>query len=120
MTYVKNLKNIRLMITEKTYKALKVLENTSFSNPMTANSFALILWGEDEDKRYLFTAVSNGGNGACAGKKAWLCAGSMLGRMAKKGLVKWYSRTLSGTNTGYCITNMGKRSVEEYEKYHKE
>ena len=105
-----------MMITEKTYKALKVLENTTFSRPMPANSFALALWGEDEEKLYLFEAVSNSGNGAAAGKKAWLCAGSLLGRMAKKGFVKWYSRSFSGTHTGYCITNIGKQAIEEYEK----
>lgn len=108
------------MITEKTYKALKVLEKTTHKYPMPANGFAIALWGDDEDKKYLFTAVSNGGHGGAAGKKAWLCAGSLLGKLAKKGLVKWISRAFSGTYTGYMITTTGKQAIEEYEKSHGE
>lgn len=107
------------MITEKTYKALKVLEKTSVMNFMTANWFAVKFWGEDEDKRYMFTAMTNGGNGACAGKKAWLCAGSFLGKLAKKKLVRWESKK-DGSSKGYYLTNTGRQAIEEYERSHGE
>ena len=104
------------MITEKTYKALKVLEKTNTLKTMTANSFAILLWGMDESKSYLFTAVSNGGNGACSGKKAWLCAGSFLGRLAKKGLVHWQPRIQGACSAGYAITQAGRDAIAEYER----
>ena len=103
------------MITEKTYKALKVLQSLHSSRPMTANEFAFALWGKDEEKGYLFTAVTNGGNGACAGKKAWLCAGSLLGKLAKKGLTRWECKR-DGTNRGYSLTSRGIEAIKEYEK----
>ena len=104
------------MITEKTYKALKVLESTNPIRTMTANSFAILLWGGDEDKKYLFTAVSNGGHGGAAGKKAWLCAGSLLGRLAKKGFVRWQPRIQGVCSAGYTITQAGRKEIEEYER----
>jgi len=107
------------MITEKTYKALKVLESTSVIDVMTATTFAIKYWGNDEDKRYLFTAVTNNGNGACAGKKGWLCAGSLLGKLEKKKLVRWECRR-DGSHRGYFLTNIGRQAVEEYERSHGE
>ena len=80
------------MITAKTYKALKILEHTRNLRVMTAKDFALAFWGNDESKQYLFTAVSNSGNGACSGKKAWLCAGSYLSALYKRKLVVWRPR----------------------------
>lgn len=65
-------------------KALEVLSNSA---GLTAGSFAVQYYTEPRH-RYLFTAVSNQGNGACAGKKAWLCAGSFLGKLCKEGLVR--------------------------------
>lgn len=104
------------MITPKTYKALKVLENTSPLSPMAANFFACRLWGKDEDKKHLFLAVTNIGNGACSGKKAWLCAGSLLGKLAKRGLVKWVPRIKGYCPDGYCLTNIGREELLQYEK----
>lgn len=72
-------------MTEKTLKALKVLY--SREEGMTANLFAYELWGDDPEKEDLFLAMSNQGNGACAGKKAWLCAGSYLAKLCKAGYV---------------------------------
>lgn len=58
------------MITEKTYKALKILAaRTNWNTPIMAKEFAWLLWGDEPDKRYLFEAHTNTGNGACAGKK---------------------------------------------------
>ena len=72
------------MLTQKQIKALQILEQ--YPGGLTARQFAQ-LYFTDKEHEYLFTAVSNQGNGACAGKKAWLCAGSLLGKLAKKGLV---------------------------------
>lgn len=74
------------MTTPKQRKALRILWETG-AEGLTANQFAARYF-IDSNQEYLFTAVSNQGNGACAGKKAWLCAGSLLGRLRKAGLVK--------------------------------
>lgn len=100
------------MITYKTYKALKCLEHTKVDIPMSAHLFAHRYWGEDENKRYLFTAVTNSGNGATSGKKAWLCAGSLLSKLAKRGLVMWLCRPYHG----YTITSKGLDAIREYEQ----
>lgn len=64
-------------------RALEILRR----NPsITANRFAMLFY-TDTKSEYLLEAVSNQGNGACAGKKAWLCAGSYLAKLIKKGLV---------------------------------
>lgn len=67
----------------KTRKALEILRD----HPgLSANRFATEYFDAPQHN-YLFTAVSNQGEGACAGKKAWLCAGSILGKLRKQGLV---------------------------------
>ena len=107
------------MITEKTYKALKVLLPTKdFAVVMSANNFAQRLWGNDPEKQYLFTAVTNGGNGACAGKKAWLCAGSYLSKLAKKRFVRYTTRHEGYHGSGYQITKQGLEAIKEYESCH--
>jgi len=104
------------MITTKTYKALKVLEVTkNYCMVMSANNFAMKFWGDDPDKKYLFTAIANSGNGACAGKKAWLCAGSYLSKLQKRKLVRWESRNPGYHGTGYKITKHGLEAIKEYE-----
>lgn len=100
------------MITYKTYKALKCLEQTKVDNPMSAHLFAHRYWDDDEKKRYLFTAVSYGDNGAVSGKKAWLCAGSLLSKLAKRGLAMW----LFKPHHGYTITSKGLDAIREYEQ----
>ena len=91
------------MITEKQYKALKIVQEksrNSSNRTVRAYEFALAMWGKDLDKDYLFTGVSNQGNGACAGKKAWLCGGSYLGRLVKMGYLRrmgfYYYMSLGG------------------------
>lgn len=71
------------MITPKTAKALKILKE--YPN-ISANTFAQFYF-QGTPHEILFSACFNQGNGACCGKKVWLCAGSLLGRLAKKGLV---------------------------------
>lgn len=94
------------MLTPKQAKALAVLRD----HPgITANGFAT-LYFTDPSQESLFTAVSNQGNGACAGKKAWLCAGSLLGKLAKKGLV----RRDYGSGTGrFYLTNEGENKLKQ-------
>ena len=95
------------MISDKQHKALVIL--TRHPEGITASRFAVEYFTEPEYE-YLFTAVSNQGNGACAGKKAWLCAGSLLGRLIKKGLV----RKLISRNRGadhFFITEKGKETL---------
>ena len=88
-------------MTEKTIKALKILASME-NGGITPNRFAMKFWGDDPERQSLFTSVANAGNGACAGKKAWLCAGSYLNKLVKKGLAaKTY-------NFHYCISRQGK------------
>lgn len=98
------------MLTETAYKALKAIEdgNPTFRRGASAMTIAVAVWGEDPGKQYLFTAVSNQGNGACAGKKAWLCAGSLMGKLIKQGLAR-------KGEYGYYLTEMGRKAVYEYE-----
>ena len=104
------------MITEKTYKALKILKPTKdYSMVMSAFVFAHHFWGNEPEKRYLFTAVSNSGHGATASKKAWLCAGSYLSKLAKNGLVKWHPQLEGYHGSGYKITSKGLEAIKEYE-----
>lgn len=96
------------MLTPKQAKALDILRN----NPgCTANTF-VALYFTDPSQESLFTAVSNQGNGACAGKKAWLCAGSLLGKLAKKGLV----RRDYGSGTGkFYLTSKGENKLASHQ-----
>ena len=95
------------MLTRKQTKALLILE----AKPgLTANGFAQYYFNGPEHE-YLFTAVSNQGNGACAGKKAWRCAGGVLGRLVKQGLAS--SRfSMNGVRT-YTVSEKGKRQLGE-------
>ena len=105
------------MITEKTYKALKILAPTiDFSVVMSALVFAQKFWGNDPEKQSLFTAVSNCGHGAASSKKAWLCAGSYLSKLAKKKLVRWTPSLNGYHGTGYQITSHGLQAIKEYEQ----
>lgn len=108
---------MKLNITPNTYKALKILEVTkNYSVVMSAMTFAIRFWGKDPNKEYLFTAVSNNGNGACSGKKAWLCAGSYLSKLSKKGLIRWHPANLGYHSAGYAITQNGLKAIKEYEQ----
>ena len=91
-------------LTPKQAKALSILRE----HPgITAHGFAAHYF-TDPSQETLFTAVSNQGNGACAGKKAWLCAGSLLGKLAKQGLV----RRDYGSGTGrFYLTFKGEQQI---------
>lgn len=99
------------MITSKQYKALKIVQEkgrNANNRTVRAYEFALAMWGSQLEKAHLFTAVSNQGNGACAGKKAWLCGGSYLGRLVKLGY-------LSRMGFFYYINRKGEQAIKEYE-----
>ena len=99
------------MLTQTSYKALKAVESgrPTLYRGVPAARIAVALWGDDPVRQHLFTAVSNQGNGACAGKKAWLCAGSLMGKLAKQGYVT------SGSLGGYYLTEKGRHAITEYE-----
>lgn len=93
-------------LTKKQAKALSILRD---KGPMSAMAFSQHYY-ENTENEHLLTAVSNQGNGACAGKKAWLCAGSYLGKLAKKGLVR---SIYAGGHFNYEITEWGREVMKE-------
>ena len=95
------------MLTVKQARALAVLRDHS---GCTANMFA-VFYFTDPSQEYLFTAVSNQGNGACAGKKAWLCAGSLLGKLSAKGFV----RQCAFAPRRYRLSLIGEKVLGEFE-----
>ena len=94
------------MIKERTYEALKIIRDNRRIYPMR---FAQLFW---KDNRSLFTKMSNSGNGAVAGKAAWLCAGSFVAKLKKRGFV-WVDCVFG---TEYIITQEGNKAIEEYER----
>lgn len=97
------------MITEKQYKALKIVAEASGQHQtIRAYEFALKFWGESLDKEHLFTSLSNQGEGACYGKKAWRCGGAYLGKLHKAGF-------LSRVGFCYYINFKGEQAIREFE-----
>lgn len=76
---------------------------------ISANAFAGFYFTRPEQE-YLFSAASNQGNGACRGKKAWLCAGSLLGKLCKLGLV--YRNFDRYGSMGYHLTANGRAALD--------
>jgi hypothetical protein len=103
--------NIKL--TKLQRKALEIIKDKGQVSPM---EFAQLYFTE-EKHQYLFTAVSNQGNGACAGKKAWLSAGSLLNRLCKRGYVyhKFVPSRYGKGRFVYCITDKGVEALENKE-----
>lgn len=91
----------------KTAKALQIIATEP---GIGAKKFALLYFTEPKHE-YLFTAVSQQGNGACAGKKAWLCAGSLLGRLRKSGYIR-----MTFYPNRYYITEKGKQFLDTKEQ----
>lgn len=88
-------------------KALTILSNTSRTNTISARMFAEKMWGDTQTN--MFTSSKNQGNGACRGKAAWLCAGSYLGKLIKKGWVIALDE-ITG-KYGFCITKEGTEAL---------
>lgn len=101
-------------ISHRTYKALTALVKGSYHQGISAKAVAVSLWGDDPAYEYLFLASSNQGNGACCGKKAWLCAGAFMCRLMKQGFVK-YDKNFRG----YYLTPAGREVLSEYKSQNK-
>lgn len=104
-----------MIVCQKTYEALKVLENTSKEKPMLASQFANRLWGDDKSKQYLFSEVENIGS---FGKKAWIMAGAVLGKLSRQGFVRgcpWADKTNGKSLTGYYLSEKGLMAVQNFE-----
>lgn len=85
-----------MLLTIKQYEALKLIK--AFPG-MNAKRFAMLFWPNSP----AHTKTSNQGNGACHGKAAWLMAGSFVGKLRKKGLVRWGIKRLGEIDNGYYI-----------------
>lgn len=94
-------------ITPKTRKALMILKEHP---DITARAFGDFYFDQPEHE-YLYTASSNQGNGACRGKKLWLCAGSLLGRLVAKG---WVRRRISRDGRiSFMLTFEGEKRLQD-------
>lgn len=88
--------NYNQELTEKEKKALKIVSECKCSLGIKPADFGFIYF-DNPQQRYLIDALSNQGNGACYGKKAWRSAGCILGKLQKKGYVHccWGRYTLT-------------------------
>lgn len=96
----------RLILSESQQKALAILKLSNWEKPMSVREFAQNMWPDS----LMHSRVKNTGYGACAGKGAWLCGGSYLGKLKKKGLVD--NHTLYRNPYGYYITKKGLKALE--------
>ena len=94
-----------MAITKSQEKALNILKETSYLNGLSASQFAQHMWKDSN----MHTTSKNTGNGACRGKAAWLCGGSYLAKLRKKGWV-----AVCGDNLNiFYITTKGKEALEK-------
>lgn len=95
--------NNKIKPTKRMLEALTILDGTGFQHGMSAAQFALKFWPD----HLMHVQVTNQGNGACAGKKGWLQAGSYLRKLQNKGLLKTTLRQ------GFYITQQGRDVLKE-------
>ncbi len=88
------------MISDKTYKILKLLEKGTYLNGICAKWISWKLWGGNPETEHMSYT-----------RKGWLQVGSQIGKLRKKGLVN-YDKEF----TGYYLTRDGIKAIEEYEK----
>ncbi len=79
-------------MTENQLKILKAIQPGTWKRGIGAKSIAWTLWGHNPKYEYLFGT-----------KKAWLCAGSQVGKLRKAGLVSYDRRCV-----GYLLTKEGE------------
>jgi hypothetical protein len=91
-----------MKLTEAQAKALTILKDARYDKGMSCRWFALLMWPDSN----MHTTSKNTGNGSCAGKAAWLCAGSYLAKLRKKG---WVS---NHDHTGWYLTGDGKEQLK--------
>ena len=94
--------------TEKEIKALKIISECKSTLGIRPSNFGFIYF-DNPQQRHLIEAVSNQGNGACCGKKAWRAAGCILGRLRKKG----YVYNIQGH---YALTVLGEELLDKKEE----
>lgn len=94
--------------TEKEIKALKIISECKSIRGIRPSDFGFIYF-DNPQQRHLIEAVSNQGNGACHGKKAWRAAGCILGRLRKKGYVYDFQGR-------YALTVLGKELLNKKEE----
>src|SRR5687767_10596445 len=97
-----------MVLTDTQRKALEWLRD--HPQGVKAAEIAWVLWPDS----IMHRKTSNQGNGACRGKAAWLCGGSYLGKLAKKGLVRW-SSTREVNSGAYYLTDEGAKALREAE-----
>lgn len=114
-------------LTEFQIKALKAI----YDQPgIRANQLSKILWPDSIAHR---RSYNTGVSGACRGKGAWLMAGSHMGKLIKKGLVRhqydhtWLGKNRKGKDKGYAylpagyrLTLEGRESLEAHIEEEKE
>ena len=99
---------IDMKATEKDIKALKIISECKRIQGIRPSAFGFIYF-DNPQQQHLIEAVSNQGNGACSGKKAWRAAGCILGRLRKKGYVYCFQGY-------YKLTNLGKDLLNKKEE----
>ena len=96
-----------MAITEKQKEALIIM---SQHTQLSVRAFSEKFWPDSN----MHTKVSNQGNGATAGKAAWLCGGSYLSKLEIKGWVKKAFWDENGNENGisvYQITELGRSLI---------
>lgn len=81
---------MKYIVTIKTVRALRILEQTTAVNTMPAKSFGELFWPEWAGSK----------------KGLQLSAGNFLGKLKKAGFVGW--RVDAGERCGYYITSRGR------------
>lgn len=94
-------------ITEKAARALAILRRED--RITSASFFADQMW-PDSPAHHI--SYNQGAHGSCKGKGIWLSAGSYLGKLQKRKLVRW-DRTEYAM--GYEITSLGLKALEKWE-----
>lgn len=92
-------------ISKRIYEALIIIRDNEGIRPLV---FAEKFWPDSDMHR----KVKNTGNGACIGKGSWLCAGSYIARLKKKGYVR--HDIINGSWA--MLTSKGKEIIKKYEE----
>lgn len=96
---------MQLKPTKRMIDALIILKDTNYHKTIGAAQFGREFWPD----HIMHVQMTNTGNGACAGKKGWLAAGSYLRKLKIKGLV-----ALPMYVGAFYITDLGKKVLIEY------
>lgn len=91
----------------KTIRALQIIRDRQ---PDNARAFGRLMWPDSEGWR----RHQNVGTGAAVGVGMWKAAGSYLGRLKARGLVRGYG----GYRSTYHLTEAGEQALEDWEREH--